>query len=540
MKGKQKCQKKVIRLSFAVLLWSTLVLQSGGGASFLTYAAELKKTESITQDEAIRAAKKWVEISDDHKLVHAKLLGEYNDYHDQPLWKLAWSNKKGSSFIAYIDASTGILLSYDGTSGVTNAQVSEEVALEKAKQFMQRAIDGKELEKLSKPNEFKHLLSSSLYQSSKHVFTFTRIENGIPFIENGFELIVAPSGEIEEFYRDWHEGELPAVKPVISEKEAEALFLKLVTPALINMELYTITRRDTDEGQYRLVYGYRDTDPQFVDALSGAVINETGKPPAEKRLQTLGKTFPADDAAKTRLDTQQEAQKLAEQYMSHFPGVYRVESNGMSLDNWSFTVTSLDKTVKKKKPIKLILKPNGEIMEYLAEGSDDVPVKEEGIPYALAEVRAIKLVKTFYGNRLGEIYVMEPLTYQKDTKHMLVMGGYYTVKFGWMNEGVPIENAYMEVFVNIKTGEAEYLSSHGNSKPLHVNQLAAGIVSPEVARKAEQENKRWMLTYYRPKYAPEYYQIMLVYRLVGESGVVDAHTGKWLSFSELRNEQEKP
>lgn len=533
MNRKQKFRKTAINLSAVILMSSALVLQSNSGGTAIIYAAEQKTNASISHEEAVRFAQKWVEIPSNYKIVRAIFLGEYNDYHDQELWKIAWSNKKGSSCTVYIDASTGKLLSYSSYSGVAKNQVNEEVALEKAKQFLQRAIGTEELKKLSKPNEYEPILSYYFHDATDYAFTFTRVENQIPFIENGFEIVVGRDGEIQKFYREWREGDIPTASQVISVKDAQSL-MEGISPTLINKELYSMTKLDSDREKYQLVYGYSESDPQFIDARTGSLINARGKAPTEKRIQALGRTFPANEAVMPlKIVTQEEAQKIAEKYSSHFPGTYQVDSKGKNGDNWSFTFSPLDETDQKKKPIKLLIKSNGEIMEYISDGQTDLPVKKEGIPYAMAEGKAIKLVKTLYGDRLGEIYVMEPYPYDTDTKKIIEIGDYYTVRFGWMKDGVPIENVKMEVLVNPKTGEAEYLGTYGNSKPLRVNQSGAGIVDPEVAKKVERENKRLILTYYDPRFGLENDQIMLVYRYIGDQGVVDAHTGKWLSFREM-------
>lgn len=50
--------------------------------------------------------------------------------------------------------------------------------------------------------------------------TFTRVENEIPFLENGFRFIVDHNGEVMSFSREWYEGKLPDAAKVIDSAEA--------------------------------------------------------------------------------------------------------------------------------------------------------------------------------------------------------------------------------------------------------------------------------------------------------------------------------
>ncbi|MFD2370654.1 hypothetical protein ACFSO0_12020 [Brevibacillus sp. GCM10020057] len=251
--------------------------------------------------------------------------------------------------------------------------------------------------------------------------------------------------------------------------------------------------------------------------LSGVGVGSASAHPAEQHSQIT--------------ISQQEAVRFAHQWVESAVS-HQLERTEDGPDSWLFTFAPLDKADKRQKPIALRIGKTGELLEYRSDGPVDVPVKEEGIPYALAEFKAVKLVKTLFPERLGEIYQMEPQPYHTDTKKLLALGDYYTVTFGWLKNGKPID-ATLEVFVNPRTGEAEYASSSHNANPPVNNQAGKGIVDPALARKVELEKKRFLLTYTEPRFAPENDQVMLVYRLIGERGAVDTYTGQWVSYEEI-------
>lgn len=500
------------------------------------YAAEHSMSSFLTVGEAIQAAGSFVHLGDDCMLTRAVFLRENNDYRDQPVWKLQWEDAEKFRLTIHLDAASGKLLYYEVSYGdEQGSPVSKEAALETAKRFVEQAVSPQERSKLSGANAFGRLQPYHHYGEDGYVFTFTRIENQIPFPEDGCEVIVGRNGEVKEFYREWHEGELPRAAKLIPEKEARALFGEKATPILLNKDLSSITMSyaapKTDA--YRLVYAYREMDPQMVDAVTGQVLNARGEPPAEKRIQPLGRNIRGDRGAPKTI-TKEEAQKIAAQSLPS-PERYQVTGSEQGEKQWKFTFTPRGDGKHQPEATTVVISRQGDVLEFANPGAvTGAPEKEEGVPYALAALRAGKLVQTFYNDRSGEIYAIEGTPSDKDTKRHLETGTLYQITFGWLQDGVPVEGKTIEVLVDVKTGQPVYLNARGSEQSPQNALPKEAVIEPSAAQRIELENRTFALTYYASVYSPE--KILLVYRSIGEEGVVDAQTGKWLNFGQMWRE----
>lgn len=167
--------------------------------------------------------------------------------------------------------------------------------------------------------------------------------------------------------------------------------------------------------------------------------------------------------------------------------------------------------------------------------------KEQPVSWEQGEKNAIQFVKTIFADRLGEIYYKSSKPPEDIRKVDLEQGEPYFFTFGWLVEGVPVEYLDFEVEISTTTGEVEYM--HARRQVDYIEPMKGQIVTAKEAKEAEQKNKTLTLTYYLPtptfssRLEPNR-QPILVYRLIGDDGVVDAATGEWISFAEIRKNQE--
>ncbi|MCM3080406.1 YcdB/YcdC domain-containing protein [Brevibacillus invocatus] len=521
-----------------------------------TVHAAVQQTKELSKEEAIQRVQKLISIPSQFKLERANYQGaERYAFLSESTWNLSWSGERDAGIYVTIDAITGKLLQYSryGDESVSSAKkVSEEAALEAAKKFLEDVTSDQEREKLSDANEYGIGLSYSA-GFVHHPYYFARIENDIPFLENGFRVVVDEKGEVVQFSRNWYEDTLPDAKPVLSLEEAEEK-MSGAAPSLVYKSTSSITGNYLDDRyQYQLVYQYSTTDPQFVDAMSGDLINAQGKAAKAEKIEPLG-TAISQKQQLDKLITKEEAQLIADKVVKKLPGSYRSDGNrgsgassgpdGVERRRWDFEYSPLQGENKDQNTFEIIIGDRGELVGYESSqrmGRFGGAKIEKAVSWEQAEKNAIQLVKTLYADRLGEIYYQPQKPTESFIQEQLEKGEPYSLSFGWLKNGVPVENSFFHVEVSAATGVVEYIRTD-NYENEKIQSATNEIVDVEKAKQAEQDQKKMMLTYYQPDPYISYrleqkQQPILVYRYVGDAGVVDAVSGEWISYAEQSKSQ---
>lgn len=549
-------------VSTSILLTSVLTTIGISGGAQVTYAAE-EQTKSISQEEAIQAAKKWVTIPADYKLERASFLDAKRDpFSGTSSWRIAWEDTKSNRIMVTIDAASGKLLQYSYYRDKVNTtasqkKLSEEQAQKIAEEFLQRVTTSEERQKLSKPNEYGPLYPYFNQLQPTHHLSFTRIENEIPFLENGFQITIGEDGQLMSFSREWYEGKLPSATPVISAEEGQKLLAEQAKPSLVFANQASVLRSgEPGSDPNMLIYRFDENDPQFVDAISGKVINAVGTEAVERKIQPLG-TAVAKNKGEERIITKEEAQKIAEQIIKKFPGSYRFEGShgsgssssgdGIRRQNWDFSFIPLQGKTDSEERVELTIGDRGELKGY--EAREGARFRERGrkfttvVPWSKAEESAIQLVKMLYADRLGEMYLL-PSPSAEEQKQLIESGESYGVRFGWLKDGVEIQSMYTEVIVDPETGEAEGLRAPWDELPVNATEKSTkATVDHTKANQSMQKQKKFMLTYYQPQFSGYLFpsqpkEPLLVYRYVGDEGVVDAVSGQWVSYAEAEKNRQ--
>ncbi|AWX57798.1 S-layer homology domain-containing protein [Brevibacillus brevis] len=540
-------------VSSSILMSSVFATAGVEGLAPIVRAAE----KMLSQEEAIKYAQKWVTIPGGYKLRSARMTNPDDDYYysGRSYWNLTWEKNKVGSIYVTIDAVSGQLSRYsnyldDEQLGGTKNKLTEEQAMGAATQFLKKVTTEEERSRLSKPNEYAGQ-DDYYFRNQGQVVRFTRMVNEIPFLGNGFQIILDRSGEVISFHREWYDGKLPEATKVIEIAEAEKKWEEKASPSLVYKDLAGMTDNyQQGPGTYELVYGFQNEDPQLVEATTGEVINLFGKAASKKTIKPLGDTISKETPEK-RLITKEEAQKLAEQYVKRLPGNYRFDGSsgggsssgpgGISERHWSFDFMPQNGG-KKSDEVEVDINDRGELVGYQVNpnGKFEETPKKMVTTWEQAEESATELVKSLLDDQLGEIYLIEEEPSKETLQSYADNGEHYNIQFGMLVNGIPVEDETFRVEVNPETGVAESLNKRSRLETRLLPKAKVQHIEQQKAKAVIKEQQKFQLAYHQP--VPEWKSAkqsepFLVYRYVGDNGIVKAGTGEWYSFVEAQKKQ---
>nr|WP_258398926.1 YcdB/YcdC domain-containing protein [Brevibacillus laterosporus] len=238
---------------------------------------------------------------------------------DSPsVWSFFWESSEHTDprnslkLHVAIDTNTGELVNYflSDPSSLENQSkklISREQAQQIAEVFL-RQYASKHLSSISLQPDATSVTREPL-PSKKHLFSYTRQVNGVPFPDDSIDLEVSPDGKVVDYSLKWHEDLIfpPATKKISLEEATnifkQSPFLRLGYNVLFSKQDETIAPQ--------LVYDY---EPKLViNAITGQFVQE---PPAlfsdssQKYIPVTNKPL-APLQKKTSL-TQTQAVELAE------------------------------------------------------------------------------------------------------------------------------------------------------------------------------------------------------------------------------------
>ncbi|WP_371814357.1 YcdB/YcdC domain-containing protein [Brevibacillus sp. HB1.1] len=538
-------------VTLSILMTTVFATGAAGSLAPVVHAAE----KTLSEEEAIALAQKQLKNLGEYKLLSAEFVDGIEMLWGNSIWYTSWSKENGRNFGVQQDAISGEIWVYEYRGeerelDTNQKKLTEDQAFQVATQFLKQVATEEERSRLSKPNEYP---DSDIFHTRDKPgidVNFTRIENGIPFLENGFRLIVGYDGEVIYFERRWTEGKLPDASKVIEIAEAEKKWDEGATPTFLYKNMASSFRKESES--YQLVNEFQRIDPQFVDAITGKMLDSYGQVAKERKIQPLGKTVPPTPIER-KLITKEEAQKIAEQQLKKLPGTYRsngriTESNSGSDEmSWFFEFISQPGDGEKSDTVIIAIDVLGNLVHYSVNAkirfNEESKKIEKGITWEQAQESARKLVQTFYSDQLGKIYAVDYVPREKRIKEIWENDEPYEIEFGYLINGIPVYNTIFQVDVDAESGEAvDLYNSEYNDVPWGDSSLSPKNkdgIDLNTAKKVVKENKKLMLTYFHPKVDGSYgrdkmlEQPLLVYRYVGEKGIVTAD-GKWHSFAEER------
>ncbi|MDD4802086.1 MAG: hypothetical protein PHF24_03980 [Syntrophomonas sp.] len=259
---------------------------------------EISKTSTlISQDVAIKALAKWVDIPDNLVFQSANLDSDWRDPSVR-IWNLSWSSdssiepklsSRPLGLYARLNAKTGELISFnldihqDTGSAVI---INQEAAMSKANDFLKKTQPARfsqmKLDPVTLARE-KAIEVHPGYNPTTWNFNYQRTVNGITFPENGADIrIDRTSGIIVSYNLNWMDMNFPSAQNVIGFDKANELFLQSKP---ITLCYATYFKAYWGSPEMRLVYQPEIPPGQayfyMIDAHSGKKLNGQGLPIAE-------------------------------------------------------------------------------------------------------------------------------------------------------------------------------------------------------------------------------------------------------------------
>ena len=234
----------------------------------------------LTKDEAMDAAKQWVEIPKDYTLMGAYL---NSDPFQGNVWSLDWQfgtnpQVPNNTLHLQINAKTGELtgLNRNFPSQVPNPQsskITREEAQKISTEFLQKV----------QPQRFSQVESSDPgfgYNNPFEAFSFSQIVNGIRFNRNNMYVTIDPvSKNIISYNLIWSDFDFEKPDNILDLQKAMDLFLKQHPLTLAYTTLYAGPNQTTT----KLVYQPSPDQMPFstLDAHTGEHLDWNGLPQSE-------------------------------------------------------------------------------------------------------------------------------------------------------------------------------------------------------------------------------------------------------------------
>jgi len=545
-----------------------LICLTGGQATYTggaSYVSANTSASSLTKEQVIDTISKLPLSLEDHQMEGISREDQLTYWKHKPYWSIYWSRKgeRSAGAVVEVDATTGKLLTYYKydhrvKKEISEKQLSQEEALKRAKAFLS-SVAKEEAQRVSLPNQYPTGDYLKPHQTD-YFFSFTREEEGIPFLENYLQVVVDRQGEIIRYERVWHEGQLPSPIPVVDAQKAKSLWQQTAQPILSYLyageQINTYGLREQTEV---LAYHYDEKAPVLLDAVTGSALNilgETIKQPrtiiplgsgissksGNKELSEIELREKANAFAFSMFGAEKESRNVIGSTMFISSNQFGEGDSGPSSRLFGYTLPPNEKG--EEKVIRIGLDPYGNLTSY------DVETDDEGmenrhypnpIPWEKAQSIATDFLKKVYADQLGELYSIELPPIEKSKASLFQRTGGYELTYGLLYSGIPVEDAIASVTVHPVTGEVIQVNADLFHREKRKVKKQAASIDAQKAKQIEGKQKELSLTYYLPH--PEWIhgtylvepEPKLVYRMVGDSGFVDAVTGKWISFTEYRD-----
>lgn len=533
-----------------------------GNAGAVVYAAS-DKTLSLTEAQAARMAKAWPIDLKDYELAEVFPDERLSHERGSEVWTIDWKHTKDESQRKWttVEASTGKLLRYSRFQGDKQPDAGERTisraeALKLAEKFLQLAAP-EEFQRTAKDNQFQSM-EPHPPRAGIYAFSFARVENGIPFLENALQVTVDIQGEIVYYERNWFDGALPDPEPKLSLVEARKRWEEAVQPSLgyvyAGEELikYGLKQKKTI-----LAYHYNEKAPVLIDALTGQPYNILGESVSQPaKIAPLGESGKGARTAKkelTEFELRNRADGIARDLFGAEPDRSRVGGTTfVVMDDFGeggggnsslFFYVRPASGEEREKRYSLGMDDYGNVTNMSLDEERREEKREtvsHPISYEKAQAIATDFVKKLLPDQLGELYPIQLPPAEESKKYLFGQNGGYFIVFGWLKQGIPVEHLETEVIIDPVTGEVNGVYSIPIYQRMEeIPQQSAGI-DVSRAKQVEAEQRELLLTYFMPH--PEWRQgsylvkrePKLAYRMMGDDGVVDANEGKWVSFTAYR------
>lgn len=253
--------KKKLAVALTLIMLATLALPFTADAA---YDQDLER--------AIGIAKGMFNISDQFNSFSYNI----NKQNNRTIFELTWSDTKGrlGGITAAIDSSGRIFnyyrsMPYDRQSQKRLPAVSKADAFNKAAAFVRKlkTVAWEQLSYMETDNG-RSVISDGAYQ-----FNFVRVEKGIPFPENGVNVVVDKNnGQILSYYCTWSDNlSFPDSAGILSLEQAQKAYREKLGLQLVYKYDFRYNPDQTDKAPY-LVYA-NVYQRRSLDAKTGEAVN---------------------------------------------------------------------------------------------------------------------------------------------------------------------------------------------------------------------------------------------------------------------------
>ncbi|HWP95473.1 MAG TPA: YcdB/YcdC domain-containing protein [Syntrophomonadaceae bacterium] len=247
-----------------------------------------KSTKLISQEEAIQAVKKVVEIPTGLSLQQASLMSR-SDFIATHIWDLGWSAQDskniGKSMNAQVNADNGELLSYgyydgsDQTASGTGA-IDRQAAQALADAFIKKVQPQRFEQVQLNDNQQAPWIRKMADQQSTQFFSYRRMVQGIPFPSNNISITVdTVNKRISNFNLYWGNYDFPSPGNSLNKQQAVDAFLQAQPLTMALYQEYGPNGPGAVKLVYQPIYDQKNVSYyNMIDAKNGQLLDGTGKP----------------------------------------------------------------------------------------------------------------------------------------------------------------------------------------------------------------------------------------------------------------------
>ncbi|WP_342599156.1 S-layer homology domain-containing protein [Psychrobacillus sp. FSL H8-0483] len=412
------------------------------------------------------------------------------------------------------------------------AKVSKDEAMDIAKGFMKKIVDGEEYQ-LESNNPLYYYSKQILTEPVRYSFSFTRTKNKVSIAEQRVEVTVLGNGEIVGLYMNPVKKNSSTFEDIKKIKESKVILDKVKENLTVDLQYQIETDYQTGEQRIQLVY-LPTTKLMGVQAISGKWLTANGYTTVFPEKRKIEKITAKPLPSKNNGVTVEEAKKIAEKFLKPKSDKFKLNIHSVEeVENFSgqevIRIGYMVNYGNGGSGASLeINKLTGEIIQYydvmnqLLNPLGENPKQESSLTQKEALAQALKYVKQYvpsylhnYAMPVEDAYFDEysgsyNLTFPRVVNGIMVLGDQ-------INVGIAADGSLNSLYVNYQEVEkwpsSDKVISEADAKAILKNSLSL------------------KLQYMKQDIKDQHYD--LVYLPVFNENIfasLDANTGKWNSL----------
>lgn len=492
----------------------------------------------IQKDEAIEIAKAKVNIPEEYKITGVYFNSSWG-YPNTPAWYINWTFEENSTIIGSINVAinseTGEILSLDTFNNTNeNAFFPAKVSITEAKKIADEYIASifpDLLEKIEVEANYIEEYKPSITYPINYYFPYRYIINGIPYEDNKIYVSVNGNGVVTSFnYRYPSDLEFEDPTGYIPLEEAKTKYSEYMDMGL----RYLFSYLDYSQNAVPYLTFNSSITTNIIDAKTGELFTYPGSIITQSYEPLVDKPLASDPEEKEKELTQEDAIKVAKDYLSYFGNTSELTNSNIYynsnyyINNRSVWEISWYEESSKYYYSMVINAKTGELLNYYNYNYEQ-PSNTDTNKLTNDEAKniAIETVKQLAPSKANQVYLQEYMSYQEPSLE------YAYFHFPRLVHGIPTERDYIRVSINLKTGNVmEYGMTWDTAKypeelPLTIDENKA---KEEILKKLDLELV--YITQYTPNTGttPQKPTTKLVYKPANSYSppkFLDATTGQW-------------